>query len=67
MLEMPLTGCDHRRAGLIDDVDAVGVLERSAGVNNGGDTGLEQELGRIGKGEKSIGSGDAPFDAITCF
>ena len=54
MPEVTAMGEDHRRTGLIDRCDHLGVPLRAAGLDEGRDAGAERQLRAVGEGKERI-------------
>ncbi len=58
MLEVSLTGNNHRRVAGIDQIDGLPVLHRPAGVDNRRHASVQKQLRTVGKREKGVAGGD---------
>src|SRR4051812_50224692 len=64
VLEVPLPRQDHRGAALVGQVDGLLVADGAAGVDDGGDAGVEQDRGAVGEGEEGVAGGDGGFGVL---
>ena len=57
MGEMPFAGGDDGDVVAVGKVDGVLILLAAAGVDDGGDAGVDEEFGAVGEREEGVGAG----------
>jgi hypothetical protein len=67
MFEVPPAGEDQGGAAGVDEIDGILILERAAGMDDGGDAGVKEQLRSVGEREKSVAGGDGAGHAISGF
>ncbi len=56
---MALAGGDQGDVVAVAEVDGFLIFFAAAGVDDGGDAGVDEEFGAVGEGEEGVGAGDA--------
>src|ERR1035437_10988914 len=62
MREMAFAGGDQGDVVAVGEVDGFLVFFGAAGVDDGGDAGVDEEFGGVGEGEEGVGAGDGAVE-----